>query len=741
MRKDVSIPSSVNGYTITRIGDNAFNNKGLTSVTLPGSVIIIGHGAFARNQLGSVAIPNSVANIYNSAFYNNNLTSVTLPSSVTSIGGSAFERNRLTSVTLPSSMTSIGEQAFADNPGLVTLVSNRTVPPSIHTNSFINANRIQIDLVVPTGKKQDYESAGWAGFKSIREPAPFTTTWKVGEIDYGDGDLTVTIPIINTYTYNFTVDWGDGMTTAIAMNNPNNAALTHTYANAGTYDVRIYGDFPALYFNNAGDKDKILTVKQWGDIEWHFVARAFQGCTNLDITATDVPNLSDNVTSMNGMFDGAQSLVGNEHFNRWDVSKVTDMGGMFQNATNFDGNISGWTVSKVTNMGFMFNGATKFNQNIGNWTVSNVTNMRDMFNGATNFNQDISGWNVSNVTNMSFMLSYSGLSRGYYGATLKYWADLDNTPTGITLGAHDLVYDCDEEAHRQTLMDTYGWEFAGDAKGDDQAPVLNLTTQQLRLYLDMGMATLSLDQLAYSAEDNCSEESELVYSFDAPNSNVTTREFGLDDRGEQTVTLFVSDPYGNAASKDLIVTVINTATDILSFTIPGQSGETVIDYDNHTVVIEVELGRDLSGLTPTIALSDGASANPESGVARDFTDQVSYTVTAEDGSTQQVWRVTVEAAGNGERKPLADFNRGFSPNGDGIADTLVIQGLEKYQNNVVKIYNLSQRLVFSAHYRGPGNAWDCTHKGSLVPVGSYLCVIDFNDPGLGQKAKMIYVNY
>ncbi|UOY07247.1 leucine-rich repeat protein [Muricauda sp. SCSIO 64092] len=94
-----------------------------------------------------------------------------------------------------------------------------------------------------------------------------------------------------------------------------------------------------------------------------------------------------------------------------------------------------------------------------------------------------------------------------------------------------------------------------------------------------------------------------------------------------------------------------------------------------------------------------------------------------------------------EEEPLADFNRGFSPNGDGIGDTLVLEGLERYGNNVVRIYDLSHRLLFSAHYGGPDDAWDGTDERGLVPVGPYVCVIDFNEPGLGHEAKMIYVNY
>ncbi|MEZ4950372.1 MAG: hypothetical protein R2784_13450 [Saprospiraceae bacterium] len=31
---------------------------------------------------------------------------------------------------------------------------------------------------------------------------------------------------------------------------------------AGTYQVAVYGDFPQIYFNNGGDKAKILSVDQ-----------------------------------------------------------------------------------------------------------------------------------------------------------------------------------------------------------------------------------------------------------------------------------------------------------------------------------------------------------------------------------------------------------------------------------------------------------------------------------------------
>ena len=145
----------------------------------------------------------------------------------------------------------------------------------------------------------------------------------------------------------------------------------------------------------------------------------------------------------------------------------------------------------------------------------------------------------------------------------------------------------------------------------------------------------------------------------------------------------------------------------------------------------------------------GCGSTPELSLDRNTFDcsnigtPVTVTLTAEQGTNTATATatVTLEVTGNCEPGLLADFNRGFSPNGDGIADTLVIEGLEKYGNNMVRIYDLSQQLLFSAHYGGPSDAWDGTRWGRPVPVGPYVCVIDYNESVLGQETKMIYVNY
>ena len=116
--------------------------------------------------------------------------------------------------------------------------------------------------------------------------------------------------------------------------------------------------------------------------------------------------ITSDVSSMSGMFkDSSFNGSLNTYDGRWDVSSVTNMSSMFNNATEFNKDISNWNVSNVTNMSSMFSGASSFNQDISNWTVSNVTDMSAMFQNCISFNQNISNWDVSNVTTMSNMFN------------------------------------------------------------------------------------------------------------------------------------------------------------------------------------------------------------------------------------------------------------------------------------------------------------------------------------------------
>ncbi|MFD1628268.1 BspA family leucine-rich repeat surface protein [Pseudopedobacter beijingensis] len=223
----------------------------------------------------------------------------------------------------------------------------------------------------------------------------FVTTWKVTA-----EDTKITIPTVGL-SYNYDVYW-------VSIADPNvfgllaglNSSEVIDFGAEGTYRVEISGDFPRFYLGNNDDRLKLYSIVQWGNIEWESMESAFRGAENMVYEATDKPNLSQ-VTDMSFMFDNARAFNGT--IGDWDVSNVKKMKQTFTNAISFNQDL-GWTVSNVTDMGLMFWGATAFNGNISNWTVSGVTDMISMFFGATNFNQDLN-WDVSNVKNMSMMFS------------------------------------------------------------------------------------------------------------------------------------------------------------------------------------------------------------------------------------------------------------------------------------------------------------------------------------------------
>lgn len=113
--REVVIPASLGGVGVHSIGTYAFDNKGLTAVTLPLSLKIIDHYAFRYNQLTALNVPRETTSLGLSSFRSNQLTEVSLPDTMTSITANVFRDNALTSIVFPPSITSIGASAFAGN--------------------------------------------------------------------------------------------------------------------------------------------------------------------------------------------------------------------------------------------------------------------------------------------------------------------------------------------------------------------------------------------------------------------------------------------------------------------------------------------------------------------------------------------------------------------------------------------------------------------------------------------------
>ncbi len=126
--KELDIPSEIDGYPVTSIGDGAFRDKAITNVNIPDSVTSIGNSALANcRSLKNVIIGNSVNTIGDQAFASTAITNVNIPDSVTSIGNSAFDNcSSLNNVIIGNSVNTIGDQAFAS-----TAITSVTIPAGV----------------------------------------------------------------------------------------------------------------------------------------------------------------------------------------------------------------------------------------------------------------------------------------------------------------------------------------------------------------------------------------------------------------------------------------------------------------------------------------------------------------------------------------------------------------------------------------------------------------------------------
>ena len=162
----------------------------------------------------------------------------------------------------------------------------------------------------------------------------------------------------------------------------------------------IYGQNSKLKKKTSNGKhSKILEIdKKQGFNNFNELMVDF--CEDLSNHRIDFQNL-DNTSIRRAVHRYKYSPQSCPPINKWIVSEVTDMSYLFDDFSNFNGNISNWDTGKVTDMSYMFRRAITFNQPLY-FNTGKVTNMESMFQGAIGFNQPLD-FNTINVNNMSFM--------------------------------------------------------------------------------------------------------------------------------------------------------------------------------------------------------------------------------------------------------------------------------------------------------------------------------------------------
>lgn len=191
---------------ITKIGDSAFRNAGITSVALPSTLTEIGAYAFANTGLVTVTVPYSVKALGQGAFDScTQLEKATVNAAVSSLESYVFNNcAALKSVTLPASVRTVGEYAFAyclkleeiNLPSALTAINNSafmycnsltqiTLPSTlsrIDSSAFANCTNLLIVYNLSplkiTERSADYGSVARyavAVFTSIADKAEFSS--------------------------------------------------------------------------------------------------------------------------------------------------------------------------------------------------------------------------------------------------------------------------------------------------------------------------------------------------------------------------------------------------------------------------------------------------------------------------------------------------------------------------------------------------------------------------------------
>ncbi|MEQ9116951.1 BspA family leucine-rich repeat surface protein [Fulvivirga sp.] len=261
-------------------------------------------------------------------------------------------------------------------------------------------------------------------------------------------------------------------------------------------------------------------------------------------------------------------------------------------------------LSQVSNMAGLFFNAQTFNGDISDWDVSSVTKMQNTFRDAHAFNQDISSWEVIQVTDMFGMFQ----NATSFNREVQVW----------NVG---LVTNMREMFRGATLFnqDLGGWNITS-------------VTTMVQMFDNSGLSPQNYDKTligwaAQEVKDNVTLGAEGITFCKAAEA----RQSLIDDHS------WVINDVGSFCSSE---------TDILSFTIEGQLGETIIDANNHTVALIMPFETDLSALLANYTISAGAAASIESGAIIDFSSSVIYTITAEDNVTIQDWEISVTEAPN-----------------------------------------------------------------------------------------------
>ena len=185
---------------------------------------------------------------------------------------------------------------------------------------------------------------------------------------------------------------------------------------------------------------------------------AFANITTIKYDSVD----TSKVTSAYNAFANLTELTSITGFEKWDTSKITDMGYMFYNCSSLESlNISSFNTANVTDMRTMFYYCSSLTTlDVRNFDTTKVTNMEFMFSECSSITTlDVSHFNTAKVTNMRDMFSYcsalttlnlshfdtasvTGMTYMFRGCSNLTTLDISNFDTSSVTNMASMFYGC-----------------------------------------------------------------------------------------------------------------------------------------------------------------------------------------------------------------------------------------------------------------------------------------------------------
>ena len=398
----VNIPSEINGTPVTTIGNAAFRDSSVTSVTIPASVTEIGANAFAgctnltsvtyggdwsnlTIQSGNPAVEDAAKDaakdaaneqLFDFEFILNNTAvvvisykgtaaDVTIPSRykgkpVTVIDPVAFYNNSaVTSVTIPDSVTAIPDDAFS----YCSNLTNISIPNSVTFIGFSAFNSCtslkSITLPSSLSTIQSYAFYNCGNLKTIRIPVSVTSIGNCA-FDVCPSLMTVTYPGSKT-------QWD-----AITKGSNNDVLENHLIC--AKLEATFTADGTTLAPAQTIDRGGKFTEPTAPSKENHTFAGWYNGDEKFDFDAdtTNAPNVLN--------------LVAKWDINQYTVKFVSDHGSFEDQTIEHGGTIDtgkliiptvegftfdGWYADKTYNTKFDFNTSITSNTTVyAKWTAN-----------------------------------------------------------------------------------------------------------------------------------------------------------------------------------------------------------------------------------------------------------------------------------------------------------------------------------------------------------------------------------